>query len=299
MKVIGIIPRGYCKGVVNAIRIAQETRKQYPDQAIYVLGMLVHNKFVIEALNKLDIITLDDANHSRLELLDAIKTGIVIFSAHGVSQSVYHKAQSKGLITVDATCVDVKHTQEIILQYCRNGYQILYIGIKGHPEAEAVRDLHPNIHMIYQEQDLCNLRLDDAKIMVTNQTTMNVNDLYSIHQIIQRHYANPVILEEICPATRIRQEAVLNLDQVDLCYIVGDPKSNNTRSLAKLAEQRAAKVRMIEHVRQIDTKDLADVMTVAVTSGASTPNVLTDQVIIFLNNYHPGMPLPEVATKLL
>ena len=299
MKVISIIPRGYCKGVINAINIAKHTRQNYPQQDIYILGMLVHNKYVIEALAKLNIQTLDDTNKSRLELLDQINEGVVIFSAHGVSDQVYQKALAKGLTIVDATCIDVKKIHDIIKEYINNDYAIIYIGISKHPEAEGVLGISSNIHLITSISDISKLTLSNSKILITNQTTMSINDIQDMLSELRRYYPTAIIMEETCQATRVRQEAITKLEHVDLIYIVGDPKSNNTKNLAKLAFQHANKVCLIENVTQIDQHDLFDKAIIAVTSGASTPTKLTDQVIDFLDHYPNVKRFPTISKDIL
>lgn len=299
MKVISIVPRGYCKGVINAINIAKETRQNHPHQNIYILGMLVHNKYVIEALEKLNIKTLDDTYKSRLELLDEIDNGLVIFSAHGVSDQVYQKALDKGLTIVDATCGDVKKIHDIIKEYISDDYTIIYIGINKHPEAEGVLGISENIHLVTSSLDLAQLKINHPKILITNQTTMSINDIEDILTKLRQQYPQAIIMEEICQATRIRQEAILKLEYVDLIYIVGDPKSNNTRNLAKLAYQHADKVCLIENVTQINPNDLFVDATIAVTSGASTPTKLTNQVIDYLENFNGDKPFPPISMDIL
>jgi len=299
MKVISIVPRGYCKGVINAINIAKETRQNHPHQNIYILGMLVHNKYVIEALEKLNIKTLDDTYKSRLELLDEIDNGLVIFSAHGVSDQVYQKALDKGLTIVDATCGDVKKIHDIIKEYISDDYTIIYIGINKHPEAEGVLGISENIHLVTSSLDLAQLKINHPKILITNQTTMSINDIEDILTKLRQQYPQAIIMEEICQATRIRQEAILKLEYVDLIYIVGDPKSNNTRNLAKLAYQHADKVCLIENVTQINPNDLFVDATIAVTSGASTPTKLTNQVIDYLENFDGDKPFPSISMDIL
>ena len=107
MEVKRVVPSGYCKGVVNAIKLAKQTRAENPDEKIYILGMLVHNSFVSDELASLGIITLDDSVAGKEELLDKVDEGIIIFTAHGISDRIKNKAAAKGLKYVDATCVDV------------------------------------------------------------------------------------------------------------------------------------------------------------------------------------------------
>ena len=127
MEIITVNPRGFCKGVVKAIQIAKETAKKYPDQKITILGELVHNRFVVEAMKDHRVETVESKGKSRMDLLDQVNEGVVIFSAHGISSNVVQKAQAKGLITVDASCEDVISTQNLIQTYLDEVYHILYI----------------------------------------------------------------------------------------------------------------------------------------------------------------------------
>ena len=191
MEIIKVIPRGFCKGVVRAINIAKQTRDEYPEKNIYILGMLVHNKYVIEALEQYGIKTIENKAKSRLELLDDIPDGVVIFTAHGIHELVKEKALSKGLICVDASCLDVLRTQDMVKKHIQQGYKILYIGKKNHPEASAVCDYNSNIHLIEKETDIHELPHYD-KVFVTNQTTMSASDVYELFNITKNNTPIPL-----------------------------------------------------------------------------------------------------------
>ncbi len=299
MKVISVTPRGYCKGVVNAINIAKQTRDKYPNEPIYILGRLVHNKYVVEALFDLNIITLDDLHKTRSELIDSVESGIVIFSAHGTNEEVYQKARDKGLTIIDATCNDVKKTQIIINEFLDKGYTVLYIGVKDHTESLSVLKNNSPIYLITSLNDIDNLKLTTDKIMVINQTTMSINDISYLHHQINKRYPFAIIYEEICSATRVRQQAIINIERVDLTYVVGDPNSNNTMNLVRLAKNKSTKVCLIESVKDINAADLININKVAVTSGASTPTALTQQVIDYLTNYQTDKTIPEITKAIL
>lgn len=296
MEVIKVTPRGYCKGVVHAIQLAKETAKKHPATPIYVLGMLVHNSYVMQALEELHIHPIDDKQKTRLELLDEIEEGIVIFTAHGISPAVKEKALSKGLQCVDASCGDVVKTQEIVRKQLALGYDILYIGKAQHPESEAIVSLSPHVHLIRGTQDLAQLSHMEH-IFVTNQTTMSIFDVEEIFEAIRRQYPDAIFCEEICNATRIRQQAVADLKQqnIDVLYVVGDRCSNNSNRLAQIArEQGIQKVYLIDTVQDIRDEQLQGAHRVAVTSGASTPTYLSNQVIQYLEDYSVGKEKPTV-----
>lgn len=287
MKVISITPRGYCKGVVKAINAVKNAHKD-PNvlKPIYVLGYIVHNKFVISELEKLGIITLDDTTHTRLELVDSITTGTVVLSAHGTNPLVKEKLIQKNIPFIDATCEDVEKTFDLIKSFSKKGYYVLYIGKKNHPEANAAISLTKDIILIENMKDI---PLDiDKPIFVTNQTTFSFIEIESIIDKIISIYPNTLISEEICSATRLRQKAILdNNKNVDLCYIVGDPRSNNTKNLALISRNLThTKTLLIESVKDINESDLVNVSKVSVSSGASTPTYLTNEVINYLKNYN-------------
>ena len=283
MEIKKVIPSGYCKGVVNAIRLAKDTKEKHPDENVYVLGMLVHNSFVTEELSSLGIITLDDSHSSKSELLDEIDEGIVIFTAHGISDAIKEKAAAKGLCYVDASCVDVLKTQNIIREYLKQGYDVIYFGKKNHPEAEAVLSISDHIHLVSNEETLKQLDLDNEKIFLTNQTTMSYLELKDLFDLAKKIYPHIVIEEEICNATSSRQKAISDLEDCDLLYVVGDKKSNNTNKLVDIGISHGIKkVLLIQNYKDIDKDDLKDADKVYVTAGASTPPSLINEVIAYL-----------------
>lgn len=294
MEIIKVTPRGYCKGVVRAINMAKQATIDYPDQDIYVLGMLVHNTYVMEALKCLNIHSIDSKDKTRMELLDEINHGVVIFTAHGISENVIVKAKEKGLICIDASCPDVVKTQNIVKDYLNQNYEVLYIGKAHHPEAEAVISLSEHVHLIEKEEDL-NLYQNFDKLFVTNQTTMSIFDIAHLFDRIKAIYPHAVICEEICNATRIRQEAISTLENIDVLYVVGDAKSNNSNRLASIAKNHGIhNVYLIDDVTQITPEQFINCNRIAITSGASTPTYLTNQVIQYLENYDKIKEYPKI-----
>ncbi len=289
MKVISITPRGYCKGVSKAIKAVKDAVNDNSIiKPIHVLGYIVHNRHVIDELSNLGVITHDDSQKSRLELIDDIESGTVVLSAHGTDPLVKQKLKEKGLACIDATCEDVEKTFKLISDYASKGYYIIYIGKVNHPEANAAISLVKDISLVEKSDDIPN---EITKpIFVTNQTTFSLTEIGSIIETVIQRYPNTLISEEICNATRMRQQAIIDANKdVDLCYIVGDPRSNNTRNLAIISDTiTKTKTRLIENVGGIDDRDLKNVETVSVSSGASTPDYLTKEVIQFLKNYNDG-----------
>jgi len=292
MEVIKISPRGYCYGVVDAMVLALQTARNLElPRPIHILGMIVHNRHVTEAFEREGIITLDGEN--RLEILDKIDRGTVIFTAHGVSPEVRRKAREKGLTVVDATCPDVTKTHDLIREKTAEGYEIIYIGKKGHPEPEGAIGIAPDrVHLIETEADIDRLEVRSDKIVITNQTTMSQWDVRGLVARLLERFPAAEVHNEICLATQLRQEAVAEQAKgTDLCIVVGDPRSNNSNRLAQVAEEIAGvKAYRVADVTEIRREWLEDVKRVAVTSGASTPTPITKEVIAYLEQYDPEKP---------
>lgn len=283
MEIKRVVPSGYCKGVVNAINIVKKTKEQYPNENIYILGMIVHNSYVSKQMEDLGVITLEDPNLSKEELLDTIDKGVVIFTAHGISDKIKQKALDKGLICVDASCVDVLKNKDLIKSYLDKGYDVVYFGKKKHPEAEAILSLSNNIHLVSNISDIDNLNISNDNLLITNQTTMSYLEVEDMLKLIKDKYPTCIIQKEICNATSSRQLAITNIKDGDVLYVVGDVKSNNTNKLKEIGSKYFKKVFLISNYKEINKKDLVNENKIYVTAGASTPPILIDEVIDYLS----------------
>ncbi|MEC0304084.1 4-hydroxy-3-methylbut-2-enyl diphosphate reductase [Terribacillus saccharophilus] len=290
MNVIKIAPRGYCYGVVDAMVIAQNAvRDENLPRPIYILGMIVHNAHVTNAFETEGVITLDGSD--RMELLEQIDSGTVVFTAHGVSPEVKQRAHDKGLTVLDATCPDVTRTHDLIREKVAEGYEVVYIGKKGHPEPEGAIGVAPGkVHLVQTEEDVEELELDAQKLIVTNQTTMSQWDVYDVMQLVKEKFPQTEMIQEICMATQVRQEAVAEqAKDADLTLVVGDPRSNNSNRLAQVSQEIAGTTAYrIEDLSQLKLEWLEGVETVAITAGASTPTPVTKEVINFIEKFDPA-----------
>ncbi|HWJ80302.1 MAG TPA: 4-hydroxy-3-methylbut-2-enyl diphosphate reductase [Niallia sp.] len=291
MKVIKIAPRGYCYGVVDAMVIARNAAldKTLP-RPIYILGMIVHNKHVTDAFEEEGIITLDGKN--RKEIIEKVESGTVIFTAHGVSPEVRKIAEERGLVTLDATCPDVTKTHDLIREKEKEGYYIIYIGKKGHPEPEGAVGVAPHaVSLVEKLEDIANLEISNEKILVTNQTTMSQWDVADLMESIKTKFPHAEFHKEICLATQVRQEAVAKqAGEADVLIVVGDPKSNNSNRLAQVSEEIAhTRAYRIADITELKLDWLEGASSVAVTAGASTPTPITKEVINFLEQYDPDV----------
>lgn len=287
MEVIKISPRGYCYGVVDAMALAMQTARNLNlPRPIYILGMIVHNAHVTDYFKEEGVITLDGPN--RLDILEQIDSGTVIFTAHGVSPEVRRRAREKGLTVVDATCPDVTKTHDLIREKTAAGYEVLYIGKKGHPEPEGAIGVAPGrVHLIESLEEADGLRPATDRIIITNQTTMSQWDIKHIMNRLIERFPTAEIHNEICLATQLRQEAVAEqAGEADLVIVVGDPRSNNSNRLAQVSEQIAhVKAYRISDITELNPDWLKGIDKVAVTSGASTPTPITKEVIAYLEQF--------------
>ncbi len=283
MNVVKVTPRGYCHGVVDALnivaRVASDENTKTP---IYILGEIVHNQNVTQSLTDLGVITLNGA--SRQELLNQVNSGTVIITAHGIDKKLIDLAKERGLEVVDATCKDVYKTHHIIQQHLDDDYAVIYIGKKNHPETEGCIAISDDIHLVTSVDDVSELIIDNPKVCVTNQTTLSMWDMQKIVDALKVKLPQIKVINEICNATEMRQQAVSDLDpSTDLLFVVGDKNSNNTNKLVEIAQNIVGcQALRIDDVSDIDISKLNNDMTVAVTSGASTPTIITTQVIKFL-----------------
>ena len=279
MEVLKITPRGYCHGVVDAFRIAKRVREQ-TQGPVHMLGMLVHNTHATDDLQQQGIALVDQPD--RLAGLEQIKEGTVIFTAHGVSPKVKERAIELGLTPVDATCSDVVRTHELVKDLALKGYDVVYIGRKGHPEPEGVMGEAPGkVHLVQDPADIDALDLAGGRVAVTCQTTLSVWDTEDLIGRVLARYPDAEVHNEICRATQERQEAAVEAAQhVDLVIVVGSTRSSNSLRLVEVVKKLGGKPAfLVDRMEDLDPEWFRGAKKVGVTSGASTPTQLTRRVI--------------------
>jgi 4-hydroxy-3-methylbut-2-enyl diphosphate reductase len=282
MEVLKITPRGYCHGVVDAFRIAKRVREE-TNGPVHMLGMLVHNTHATDDLQAQGIALVDQPD--RFAGLDQIKEGTVIFTAHGVSPQVKQRAVELGLKPVDATCSDVVRTHELVADLANKGYDVVYIGRKGHPEPEGVMGEAPGkVHLVQDPEDIDALDLRGDRIAVTCQTTLSVWDTEDLIDRVRARYPQAEVHNEICRATQERQEAAVEAAKdVDLVIVVGSPRSSNSLRLVEVVKKLGQKpAYLVDKFEDLDLSWFVGAKKVGVTSGASTPTQLTRRVIEYL-----------------
>lgn len=289
MEVIDLRPRGYCHGVAKALHIVKKVieDESYP-RPIYILGLIVHNKKITEAFRHFGVISLDDHTKTRLELLDLIKSGTVIMTAHGVSDKVIVKAEEKGLTVVNATCKDVTKVHDAIKQHLASGHEVAYIGHANHPEPEGILGIDDNIVFLATKTDALNFKMKDTNkpLFVTNQTTLSRYDINVVLDVLSMKYPNLIFDDDICDATTLRQKAVIDQKDVELCIVVGDTLSSNSNKLVFVSEhERSIKSFRVEGIEDINPAWFKDIKKISVTSGASTPTKVTNEIIGYLKSF--------------
>lgn len=276
---------GFCYGVNHSIKIVLDTlnNKKTP-RPIYLLNSIVHNKFVNDYFIKKGIIILE--GKSKLELLDQIKCGTVIFSAHGVGDNIKDKAMQLNLNIVDATCPFVEKSYQLIKEYLFNDYYILYIGKQNHPETEAVLSFSKNVMLI------SNLDFKIPKnvhLAIAHQTTMSDYDVNEIYQKVKDEVDDITVLPMLCNETQKRQHQLLNyLENNDLTnalvIIVGDHKSNNCTKLYELGIRYTPNTIFIYDYNELKNYDLTIYDKFIISSGTSTPIINVQNIVNYINN---------------
>ena len=271
-------PRGFCAGVDRAIRIVELALEKY-GKPIYVRHEIVHNRFVVERLEKMGAVFIE-------ELDEAPEAARVIFSAHGVPKSVPAEAKRRQLFYLDATCPLVSKVHIEAERHYAAGRTIILIGHQGHPEVIGTMGQLPPGAVILVETAADAERLtpsEGAVLAYITQTTLSVDDATEIIAVLKRRF--PEIAgprkEDICYATTNRQEAIKAVaPRSDVVFVIGSANSSNSMRLVEVASRAgAARAALIENAGVIDWDALAGAKTVALSAGASAPEVLVDEVI--------------------
>lgn len=284
-KIIQTFHQGFCYGVKHSIKMVLDVLndKSYP-RPIYLLNSIVHNNDVNSYFKSQGITILE--GKPKLELLDSIQNGTIIFSAHGVSDLIKEKAKSMNVTIVDATCPFVEKSYQLIKKYINDDYHLLYIGKSNHPETEAVLTFGNNITLINND----NLNLPHSnRLAIAHQTTMSDYDVETIYDKVKKINPDVKVLPMMCNATKSRQDDLKdilennNLDNT-LVIIVGDKNSNNCTKLYELAKIYTNNTIFIPSYHELLDYDLTKYHTFIISSGTSTPIINVNNIVKFLSN---------------
>jgi len=275
-RIVLAAPRGFCAGVVRAIEIVEMTLQLLPPP-IYVRKEIVHNRFVVDYFRKRGVIFVN-------ELDEVPDSATVIFSAHGVSPAVREMAKRKNLRVIDATCPLVTKVHLEAIRFAQEGYSIILIGHAGHEEVEGTMGEAPHCtYLVQSVEDVERLEVPNPdKVAYLTQTTLSVDDTAEIVAALKRKFPNIVgpRTDDICYATQNRQNAVKALaKQVDLILVIGSQNSSNSQRLREVAIAHGCPAYLIDSADDINPQWLWEAESVGVTSGASAPEILVQQVI--------------------
>ena len=268
-------PRGFCAGVDRAIEIVERALERF-GAPIYVRHEIVHNTTVVNSLRAKGAVFIDD-------LADVPAGATLVFSAHGVPQSVRREADARGFKVFDATCPLVTKVHVEVAKMRRAGMHLVMIGHAGHPEVEGTMGQADGVHLVQTPDDVALLPFPpDAEVAYVTQTTLSVDDAAAIVAALRVRY--PRLREpkkqDICYATQNRQDAVKFMaPQVDVVVVVGSPSSSNSNRLREVAARLGRPAHMVDSAEDLDPAWLVGARRVGVTAGASAPEHLVQQVI--------------------
>ncbi len=284
MKITKIFPRGYCYGVIRAIMMTKKISKEHKDdqKQIYMIGMLVHNRHIVNDIEKLGVILLDDSYTSRLDLVKKLdpNKAILIFTAHGTPISVINYVKKHKFTYYDTVCPEVIKTFDIIADKISHDYDIIFLGVKQHPETLAVKEIDlKRIHLITELGQLDNLEINN-KLAVLNQTTLSSIDLEEFYSKIKDKWPQVELYNDLCKATLDRQKPLFNIDpSVDLVIVCGDKKSNNSNALMNISKAQGFEAILVNDPENLPMDLIKKKRHIAITAGASTPTYITNKIM--------------------
>ncbi|MGI8923692.1 MAG: 4-hydroxy-3-methylbut-2-enyl diphosphate reductase [Fimbriimonadales bacterium] len=290
-KVILAAPRGYCAGVAYAIEVVDLALKVH-GAPLYVRHAIVHNEWVVKSFENRGVIFVEDVN-------EIPEGSTVVFSAHGVSPAVRKDAEGRGLNVIDATCPLVTKVHREAARYGTRGYTMLYIGHRGHVEAEGTMGEAPDqMILIDNVEEAETVEVPEGKLAVVTQTTLSVDEVERILSVLKRRFPHLEMphKEDICYATTNRQIAVKALAEAcDLVLVVGSKTSSNSNRLREVAQSCGVPAFLLMNPDEIDPA-WAEFRSIGITSGASTPESLVEEIVGALLRQSPSATVEVLTT---
>jgi 4-hydroxy-3-methylbut-2-enyl diphosphate reductase len=279
LRIVLCAPRGFCAGVVRAIDVVERALELY-GPPVYVRHEIVHNKYVVESLKAKGAVFIEELSEA------PAGAAPVIFSAHGVARCVPEEARARGLHTIDATCPLVTKVHREALAHIKRDRQVILIGHAGHPEVIGTMGQAPDgaIILISSVAEAEALNVSETRgLAYVTQTTLSVDDTRAIVEALVRRFPHIVApaQEDICYATTNRQEAIKRAaPMVEAVIVVGSPNSSNSQRLAEVAARAGCPIaRLLPNAAAIDWETFGAIGSLAITAGASAPEILVEQVI--------------------
>ncbi|WP_291259665.1 4-hydroxy-3-methylbut-2-enyl diphosphate reductase [Fusobacterium sp.] len=288
MEIIRAKHMGFCFGVSGAINICNKISEDENNfgKKTYILGMLVHNEHVVKNLEEQGFEIVEE--NEILEGRDNLQEGdIVIIRAHGTSEKIFQILKDKKIKIYDATCIFVTQIRKTLVEMEKKGYDILFIGDKKHPEVKGIVSFGKRVTICNDLEELINIALDpNKKYCLLTQTTLNKRKLEKIKCYIKENYSNVEILDKVCGATQVRQEAVEELAQtVDLLIVIGGKTSSNTKKLYDIATNYNPNTYLIQDETDLKKEWFQGKKKIGITAGASTP----EEIVIKIENQIRGI----------
>ena len=270
MEIIRAKYMGFCFGVLEAINVCNSLVEEKGKK--YILGMLVHNKQVVEDMQRkgFRLVTEEEL----LQDVDSLEENdIVVIRAHGTSKKVHEKLKERKVKVFDATCIFVNKIRQEIEIANEKGYSILFMGDRNHPEVKGVISFADDIQIFESYEEATKLKIDlDKTYLLSTQTTLNKRKFEEVKKFFKENYKNVIIFDKICGATAVRQKAVEDLAvKVELMIVVGDTKSSNTKKLYEISKKLNDNTYLIENEEQLNLDIFSGKKVVGITAGASTP----------------------------
>ena len=290
-------PRGFCAGVDRAISIVEQALARF-GAPIYVRHEVVHNRYVVDDLKTKGAIFIED-------LAEVPPGATLVYSAHGVPLAVRREAEARGLRVFDATCPLVTKVHVEVRRMHEQGYEIVMIGHRGHPEVEGTMgQAEGGMYLVETPEDVALLQVADPdRLAYVTQTTLSVDDAARVVDALRARFPNIVgpRKDDICYATQNRQDAVKRLaTQCDVVIVVGSPNSSNSNRLREVAQNMGTPAYMVDNADAIRTEWIAGCQRVGITAGASAPEILVQGVVDRLLALGAGrvMPLQGIVEKV-
>jgi 4-hydroxy-3-methylbut-2-enyl diphosphate reductase len=279
-RVLLAAPRGYCAGVDRAVQTVEKALDLY-GAPVYVRKQIVHNKHVVDTLQKRGAIFVEETE-------EVPEGALVVFSAHGVAPTVHEEAAARNLRTIDATCPLVTKVHHEARRFAGQDFDILLIGHEGHEEVVGTAGEAPeHVTLVDGPDDVANVTVrDPAKVAWLSQTTLSVDETVATVEELRKRF--PLLIDppsdDICYATQNRQVAIKEVArEAELVIVVGSTNSSNSKRLVEVALEYGADTSyLVDHAGEIDEAWLDGVTTVGLTSGASVPEILVREVIEWL-----------------
>jgi 4-hydroxy-3-methylbut-2-enyl diphosphate reductase len=285
MKVIVAQGCGFCPGVRNAIKIAQQTLAKRKN--VYSLGEIIHNKDVVRQLARAGLKIAENVEQiPPLLSCESKKGGTIIIRSHGATEQQLKQIRKKSLKIVDATCILVKRVQKIAKMLHKQGYKVIIIGDKGHPEVQAVIGSAPNIAVFGDKTDINNLNKNQRLGIICQTTQSPEHFAKMVARIAKTSFSELKIINTLCKEAIKRQTCAVQLCQkVDIMFILGGLHSANTRKLAELCKRYNTKTFHLQNYKELDKRVLFGNNTAGVTAGASTPQWVIDEFVENLRRF--------------